>query len=344
MAAPMRLRVLLFDVAVLLCFSANGSAGPLPLVINTWPFTNATLKAWSEIQTGSYLDALVAGCSECESQQCDGTVGYGGSPDEIGETTLDAMIMDGETHDVGSVGDLRRVKNAIGVARAVMDYTQHTLLVGESAKDFAVEMGFKEESLTTNRSAEIHSSWLQNKCQPNYRQNVSPDPTKSCGPYKPSSKLFTHRDFVKPIHRWNHDTIGMVVVDKDGKTGSGTSTNGLSHKVPGRVGDSPIVGAGSYASGGVGGAAATGDGDIMMRFLPSFNAVMMMANGDTPQKAAEKSIMPIIKAYPKFVGAVIAANTKGTYGAACHGLGSPFKFSVRSPDTPTVTVIEQPCI
>uniref|UniRef100_A0A3Q3EF11 Aspartylglucosaminidase n=1 Tax=Labrus bergylta TaxID=56723 RepID=A0A3Q3EF11_9LABR len=224
---------------------------------------------WSVLQSGgSVLDAVEKGCARCESEQCDGSVGYGGSPDESGETTLDAMIMNGDTMEVGSVGDLRRIKNAIGVARAVMEHTEHTLLVGESASVFAENMGFTAEDLTTNKSMNIFSQWLKGNCQPNYRKNMFPDPSTSCGPYKPRAMLRQSKRLQHANTR-SHDTIGMIALDQNGHIAVGTSTNGLTHKVPGRVGDSPIVGAGGYADSSVGGAAATGDGDVMMRFLPS---------------------------------------------------------------------------
>jgi N4-(beta-N-acetylglucosaminyl)-L-asparaginase len=139
------------------------------------------------LKNGSHLDAVEAGCSECEVEQCDGTVGYGGSPDEKGQTTLDAMIMDGVTHDVGSVGCLKDIKEAISVARNVMEHTNETLLVGDDATDFAVMMGFVKQDLQTNKSREEYQQWLENNCQPNYWKEgtVTPDPDKSCGPYKP---------------------------------------------------------------------------------------------------------------------------------------------------------------
>ncbi|KAK7922210.1 hypothetical protein WMY93_009112 [Mugilogobius chulae] len=136
--------------------------------------------AWKSLQSGgSVLDAVEKGCTQCEVDQCDGSVGYGGSPDERGETTLDAMIMNGDTMEVGAVANLRRIKNAIGVARAVMERTTHTLLVGESASLFAENMGFTAEDLTTNKSLNIFSEWLKRNCQPNCRKNVFPDPSKA---------------------------------------------------------------------------------------------------------------------------------------------------------------------
>ncbi|XP_076435841.1 N(4)-(beta-N-acetylglucosaminyl)-L-asparaginase-like [Babylonia areolata] len=315
---------------------------PVPLVINTWPFTNATEKAWQVLQISGaghgLLDALVAGCGECQTQRCDGTVGYGGSPDESGETTLDAMIMNGDTFEVGAVGDLRRVKDAIGVARAVMEYTEHTLIVGESATRFAVGMGFKEESLSTNSSRQMWKDWRARNCQPNYRQNVTPDPRSSCGPYRPLAKrgrgvLGARGRGSAAVGPDNHDTIGMVVVDEGSHVMAGTSTNGMNHKVPGRVGDSPVMGAGAYAWSKVGGAAATGDGDIMMRFLPSFQAVNLLQQGRNVTQAAREAIAPIAKFFPHYVGALIVADAVGNFDAACHGLSGGFHYSVVSPAT-----------
>ncbi|XP_004086525.3 N(4)-(beta-N-acetylglucosaminyl)-L-asparaginase [Oryzias latipes] len=290
----------------------------LPLVVNTWPFKSAAAAAWSCLQSGgSVLDAVEQGCARCEAEQCDGSVGFGGSPDENGETTLDAMIMNGNTMEVGAVADLKRIKNAIGVARAVMEHTEHTLLVGESASVFAENMGFVAEDLSTNTSVSIFSQWLRGNCQPNYRKNVSPDPLKSCGPYRPEGAR-TLGKRARLVNALSHDTIGIVALDQDGHVAAGTSTNGLTHKVPGRVGDSPIVGAGAYADSSAGAAAATGDGDLMMRFLPSYLAVELMRTGTDPSEACKTAISRIKRHYPDFFGAVICANTTGHYGAACN--------------------------
>ncbi|XP_076877222.1 N(4)-(beta-N-acetylglucosaminyl)-L-asparaginase [Brachyhypopomus gauderio] len=305
----------------------------LPLVINTWHFENATIAAWSALVRagGSPLHAAQAGCARCELEQCDGSVGYGGSPDEGGETTLDAMIMDGDTMDVGAVGNLHRVKNAVGVARAVMEHTHHTLLVGQSASVFAQDMGFKSEDLTTNTSLNLHLQWLKDNCQPNFRKNVFPDPSKSCGPYTSETKpAWRTQQTPRMTDVHSHDTIGMIVIGQNGQVVAATSTNGATHKVPGRVGDSPIAGAGAYADSTAGGAAATGQGDIMMRFLPSFLAVELMRSSVDPTTACRTAISRIKKYHGDFFGAIICANTIGEYGAACskHPGFSVFPFMV----------------
>jgi len=207
-----------------------------PLVVNTWPFVNATAKAWQVLdQTNDRLQSVEAGCTECETLRCDGTVGFGGSPDESGETTLDALIMDGVTHDAGSVAGLKRIKNAIGVSRAVMEHTTHTLLVGDSATQFAIDMGFEQEDLHAIESLEKWINWFNNSCQPNFRMNVSPDPSKSCGPYKPIqvNKQFKGQRYNKHVSDKSHDTIGMIVIDSNGDFAVGTSTNGAGHKIAG---------------------------------------------------------------------------------------------------------------
>ncbi|XP_064637165.1 N(4)-(Beta-N-acetylglucosaminyl)-L-asparaginase-like [Lineus longissimus] len=317
-----------------------------PVVINTWPFKDATVAAWESLSNGnSALDAVVAGCTRCEVLQCDGTVGYGGSPDENGETTLDAMIMNGVTHDVGAVADLKRIKNAIGVARAVMEYTTHTFLVGEAASQFAISMGFEEESLSTNKSIDMYKKWKQTDCQPNFRQHVVPDPKKSCGPYSPGEsheKSKYSQRYNKDVSEHNHDTIGMVILDKEQNLVAGTSTNGANHKVPGRVGDSPVAGAGAYVDNDVGGAAATGDGDTMMRFLPSYQTVENMRRGLDPEAASHAALKRILRFYPKFSGAIVAVNKTGSYGAACHGFDK-FPYCVISPKSGAVKILTEVC-
>lgn len=205
-----------------------------PIVVNTWGFVNATAQAWTNL--ARYDDpvlAVVDGCSRCEELRCDGTVGYGGSPDETSESTLDALIIDGKTHDAGSVAGMKRVKDASAVARAVMTFTKHTLLVGEGATKFAIDMGFEQEDLHSKESVQQWMDWFSNQCQPNFWINVSPDPTQNCGPYKPSETRKVTKRFNENVSATSHDTIGMVVINSHGDIAGGTSTNGATHKIPG---------------------------------------------------------------------------------------------------------------
>nr|BAK01577.1 predicted protein [Hordeum vulgare subsp. vulgare] len=385
--------------AICACFLllSPAYADIFPIVINTWPFKDATAKAWEVISAAprtpsrkpqdplymanleSFIQkavntrdnlslaiaAVEAGCGVCEVEQCDGSVGYGGSPDENGETTLDAMIMDGTTYDVGAVGAIRDIKNAIGVARHVLQYTTHTLLGGSQATDFAIQMGFTKESLSTNNSQQMYANWKNNNCQPNYWRGVEPNSSTSCGPYTPISqseltamdgeldnaagedegsdsqlRMESNQERVD-IKRLSHDTIAMVVIDPTGShVVAGTSTNGLSHKVPGRIGDSPIAGAGSFADSEVGGCGATGDGDIMMRFLPCYQAVENMRQGMSPTAAAEDAMARIVRKYPVFQGAMFAINKQGEHGGVAHGW--TFTYALRTPSTGGVQIITVP--
>ncbi|XP_011685906.1 PREDICTED: N(4)-(Beta-N-acetylglucosaminyl)-L-asparaginase-like [Wasmannia auropunctata] len=301
-----------------------------PVIVITWNEKNATERAWDVIynQKRSALDAIEEGCILCEEQQCRRTVGFGGSPDELGETTMDAIIMDGVAMDVGAIGGMRNVKNAITVARKVLEHTKHNLLGADQAADFAVNMGFTKESLQTDESKEKWMQWKENKCQPNFWKNVVPDPTTTCGPYR-TSVVEDDRSTVVG-NEDNHDTIAILAIDSRGHTAAGASTNGAKYKIPGRIGDSAIVGAGAYADQEAGAAACTGDGDILMRFLPSFLAVEEMRNGVAPSVAVRNVIDRIARHYPKFLGGVIALNKKGEYGAACNGIAA-FPYYIANP-------------
>ncbi|KAK0609416.1 asparaginase [Immersiella caudata] len=326
---------------------ANPSPG-LPLVINTWggPFTTATDAAYLALlsPSTSAIDAVEIGCATCERNQCDGTVGYGGSPDETCETTLDAMIMDGTTMKSGAVAGLRRVRDAISVARHVLEHTAHSLLVGDHATRFAVENGFREEDLATPESREKCEAWRRGNCQTNYRINVEPDPTTSCGPYAPVEMDSLAEGYAGLLEAGegaaSHDTISMVVIHKSGVMAAGTSTNGASHKVPGRVGDGPIVGSGSYVDGEVGGCGATGDGDVMMRFLPCYQAVENLRLGMSPQEAAEDVVERMLRKHPRISSGIVVVNSKGEHGGA--GSGWTFTYAVRGSGMNETQVITVP--
>jgi N4-(beta-N-acetylglucosaminyl)-L-asparaginase len=337
--------------------AATSSPG-LPMVINTWggPFTAATDAAYVALAQGggghgnssssgsnanasaaSALDAVQVGCATCERNQCDGSVGYGGSPDERCETTLDAMIMDGGSMKSGAVAGLRRVRDAIGVARAVLEHTTHTLLAGDLATEFAVQNGFAETNLTTEASAARCAAWRAARCQPNYRVDVSPDPSSSCGPYTPlaQASLDSHGR-----RQASHDTISLIALHADGSMAAGTSTNGASGKVPGRVGDGPITGSGSYVDADVGGCGATGDGDIMMRFLPCYQAVESLRRGMDPVAAAEDAVRRMLRKYPDVASGLVVVDKHGNHGGA--GSGWTFTYAYRGGDMAETVVVEVP--
>uniref|UniRef100_A0A182PBS1 N(4)-(beta-N-acetylglucosaminyl)-L-asparaginase n=1 Tax=Anopheles epiroticus TaxID=199890 RepID=A0A182PBS1_9DIPT len=352
----LRLKIVCWSAVICLAILGNANGG-LPLVATTWRFTNATLRAYQSLTVGQFdpIEALVEGCSVCEREQCDGTVGFGGSPDENGETTLDAMLMDGKTMDIGAVAALRDVKHAAEVAKYVLRNTKHTLLVGSQATEFAVMMGFKKESLQTEASKSMWSAWKKTHCQPNFWKNVIPSPSMSCGPYEPVSANSIQSGAESAWERssdrsaydfgqYNHDTISMIVINEEGHVVAGTSTNGARHKIPGRVGDSPIPGAGAYADSEVGAAVATGDGDVMMRFLPSLLAVEAMRSGVEPEEAGRQAIGRIAKYYPSFVGGIVVVTKDGRYGAACHGMNEfPYSVADGTEANGTVRVLTVKC-
>jgi N4-(beta-N-acetylglucosaminyl)-L-asparaginase len=345
-----------------------------PVIINTWPFTDATEAAWKVLKHnnveggGTALVAVEAGATKCEELQCDGTVGFGGSPDENGETSLDAMIMDGDTMEVGAVANLRHIKQAVTAARLIKDFTNHALLAGLQASQFAQLMGLEPANLTTDHSAKLHTDWLKSNCQPNFRKNVVPDPHKNCGPYfpiptlppsellqllNPNEQDSKSRELLWPTADGAHDTISLVALDSYGSMASACSTNGAINKVPGRVGDGAVAGGGSYVDSEVGGCGATGDGELHIRFLPCYQVVENMRNGMGPREAAEDAIYRIVKKLKKlrekggggeisheinYTGAVIALSKDGSHGAASYGWD--FSYSYRNEETEGVQIVQ----
>jgi N4-(beta-N-acetylglucosaminyl)-L-asparaginase len=274
------------------------AAKAIPAVISTWGFgKRANAAAWEVLSNrGKSLDAIEKGINDAELDPENTSVGYGGYPNEDGEVTLDAVIMDGHRHAAGAVGCLKRIKTPISVARRFLEKTSHTFLVGDDATKFAVKQGFKEEVLLTEKSKKAWESW---KADP------------------------------KRVQFWNHDTIGMVAIDAVGRVAAGCSTSGLAFKIAGRVGDSPIVGSGAYCDEDIGGAAATGNGDIMMRFCPSFMAVEYMKTCISPSEACKQALLRIANKGYRVGMALVAMNKQGEFGWA--QLNSPtFECAVRN--------------
>jgi N4-(beta-N-acetylglucosaminyl)-L-asparaginase len=277
-----------------------------PALISTWEFGRAAnTEAWKTLATGgNALDAVERGVNLVELDPENLSVGIGGLPDEEGEVTNDAIIFWGPTHAVGAVGCLKRMKRAISVARKVMEKTRHTLLVGEDATRFARKVGFQEETaplLTANARAR----WEEWKVDPKRATN------------------------------WNHDTIGLVALDRAGDLCVGTSTSGMGFKIKGRVGDVAVPGAGAYLDNDVGGVAATGNGDIMMRFSPAAFAVEQMRLGLSPAEACRRSLARIEAKGYKVPACLVALSKSGEFGAARIG-EAPFPYAVKNADVDEV--------
>jgi N4-(beta-N-acetylglucosaminyl)-L-asparaginase len=276
-----------------------------PVVISTWPHGMAANEAAMKVLQGggTALEAVEKGVNVSENDPEVRSVGFGGRPDEDGVVTLDAAIM-GSDGNAGAVAFLRNIKNPISVARKVMEETDHVMLVGEGALRFAKAHGFKEEELLTEESRE---QWLR------WRQRMSEED-----------------DWIPPEE--DHDTIGMVAIDAEGNLAGACTTSGLAYKIHGRVGDSPLIGAGLYVDNDVGAAAATGKGEEVMKICGSFAVVENMRRGMSPQEACEEAVQRIMKRHrgqPNFQDAFIALNKQGEYGAAA--IRGGFQFALYEP-------------
>lgn len=250
----------------------------LPVVIATWPFgLPASQVAWKALEDGAGpMDAVIAGVSHCEDDSSVDSVGYGGLPDASGEVTLDASVMD-ERGRCGAVACLRRVRHAAQVARAVMDRTPHLLLVGEAATAFAVSQGFQESDLLAPAAARAYAEWR--RANPQGARARVPGGGQSAG---------------GPADR-SHDTLGMLALARDGRMAGACSTSGRSYKLPGRVGDSPIIGAGLYVDPEAGAASATGVGEEVIKVCGSYAIVEAMRGGATPEEAIESVLRRLEK-------------------------------------------------
>lgn len=261
----------------------------LPLVIATWHVKEATAKAWEILQAGgSALDAVEQGCRIEEANEKGQSVGKGGLPDRDGNVTLDACIMD-KNGNCGAVVYLKDIVHAVSVARKVMEDTPHVMLAGEGAKQFAISQGFKAENLLTEASKKAWEDW------------------KIKSEYKPI------------INIENHDTIGMLAIDKNGDISGACTTSGLAYKMAGRVGDSPIIGSGLFVDNEVGAAVATGLGEEVVKTVGSFLVVELMRQGKSPQEACEEAIGRIVNKpnsnYKDFQVGYIAVNKQGETGS-----------------------------
>ncbi|MBI2429297.1 MAG: N(4)-(beta-N-acetylglucosaminyl)-L-asparaginase [Ignavibacteriales bacterium] len=275
----------------------------------------ATAKAMEMVQSGSdALDAVVAGVNIIEDDPNDMTVGYGGLPNEDGVVELDASVMHGPTHRCGAVASLRNIKNPSKVARVVMERTDHVLLVGEGALKFARMHGFKEENLLTEEARDMWVKWKENlSTQDDYLPPHSVD-VKNIG-----SKL----DEVMQTY----GTINCLAKDLKGNISGVTTTSGLSYKIAGRVGDSPIIGAGLYLDNEIGAAGSTGRGEANLTSCNSVMIVEWMGQGKSPEEACLMACKRVVDhtkmkrllkddGKPNFNVTFYAINKRGDYGSA----------------------------
>jgi N4-(beta-N-acetylglucosaminyl)-L-asparaginase len=269
--------------------------GRKPIVLSTWRFgLEANVAAWEVLKNkGRALDAVEAGVKIPEGDPKERSVGYGGRPDRDGRVTLDACIMD-ENSNIGSVACLEHIKHPITVARAVMEKTPHVMLVGDGALQFALAQGFKKENLLTEESKKEWKEWLKDSN------------------YKPIANIE------------NHDTIGMIALDASGNLSGACTTSGMAFKMHGRVGDSPIIGAGLYVDNEIGAATATGHGEEVIRISGCHLVVELMRQGKSPQQACEEAVARIVKLtqtrkkeLKDIQVGFIALNKQGEYGAYC---------------------------
>jgi N4-(beta-N-acetylglucosaminyl)-L-asparaginase len=284
-----------------------------PLVISTWDFGKAAnAAAWEVLsKQGRALDAVEAGVKIPEADPTNHSVGYGGLPDRDGFVTLDACIMD-EKSNCGSVMCLEHIVHPISVARLVMEKTPHVVLAGDGALEFALTNGFKKENLLTPESEKIWKEWLLNS---KYEPVINIENKK----YSPGGPL-------------NHDTIGMLALDSAGNLSGACTTSGMAFKMHGRVGDSPIIGAGLFVDNEIGSATSTGVGEEVIRIVGSHLVVEYMRQGLGPGDACKKAVERIVlrdpaKAKDLQVG-FLALRKDGTYGAFCIQKG--FTYAVRS--------------
>ncbi|MCK4548338.1 MAG: N(4)-(beta-N-acetylglucosaminyl)-L-asparaginase, partial [Candidatus Eisenbacteria sp.] len=273
------------------------------VVIATWKHGRAAGRgAWDILASGgSALDAVENGVNVSESDPDVTSVGYGGLPDEDGRVTLDACIM-GPDGRAGAVACIEGFRNPSSVARKVMEYTDHVLIVDEGARRFARSFGFREENLLTDKARE---RWLK------WKMGMS------------SSDDWLGRE--------NHDTVGVLALDGNGDLAGACSTSGLAFKIHGRVGDSPLIGAGLYVDNKIGAAAATGKGEAVIKIAGSFLVVEFMRMGASAQEACEKALDRMIHHYhgvTDFQNCFIAVSRDGEIGAA--SLREGFEYSVWS--------------
>jgi len=280
------------------CEAQAQNNNTLPFILSTWKNEKANQAAWDSLEkNNSILDAVEAGARVPEADPNDQSVGYGGRPDRDGDVTLDACIMDSKGN-YGAVTALKHIMHPVSVARKVMEDTPHVMLTGDGALQFALDSGFSKTNLLTDKSKQEWEEWL----------------VKS--EYKPKINIELH------------DTIGILGIDANANLAGACTTSGLGYKMPGRVGDSPVVGAGLFVDNEIGAATATGMGELVLKSVGSFLIVELMRQGMTPQEACEEGVMRIVRKqdYKELQVGYIAINKTGEIGA--YAIQSGFMYSI----------------
>ncbi len=299
-----------------------------PIVVSTWDSgMPVNAEAWKILSAkGRALDAVEAGAMLIENEiNC--CVGIGGYPDRDGIVTLDSCIMD-EHANIGAVAGIERIKHPVSVARKVMEKTPHVILVGAGAQQFAVENGFTLETGELSDSAKkAYAEWLK-KSEYKPVINIENLPTGQAG--KKQNGPFAPNFFDDGTA--NHDTMGLVAMDANGNLSGAVTTSGMAFKLHGRVGDSPIIGAGLFVDNEVGAATSSGTGEEVIRICGTHLVVEFMRQGFSPELACKKAVERIVKrdkvkAKTLQVG-FLALNKKGQYGA--YAIQKGFVFSVKS--------------
>jgi len=285
-----------------------------PVVLSTWsPNVKANKAAWEVLSKGGRaLDAVEAGVMIPEADPTDTSVGYGGLPDRDGRVTVDACVMD-EKGQCGSVMGLEDILHPVQVARLVMEQTPHVQFVGEGALQFALSKGFERTNLLTPEAEKAWKEWLKTSKY---------DPMRTMKDLEEKIKREKNKDGAM-LYKWpsevsNHDTIGMIAIDAKGNLSGACSTSGMAFKMRGRVGDSPIIGAGLFVDNEVGAATCTGIGEEIVKICGAHTIVEMMRHGASPEDACKEAVRRIVKnngdKAKNVQGGFIAINKKGEFG------------------------------
>ena len=275
------------------------------------------------------MDAIESAANITERDPTVNSVGYGGLPNAAGIVELDAAIMDGPTHGAGAVAGITKYRTPISIARRVMEKTSHVMLIGPNAEQFARSEGFEEEELLTEEARARYEKWRGERGEAEVAHFTYGTPTPE-----------------------NHDTIGLCALDSAGNLAVGCTTSGMAWKVPGRVGDSPIIGSGLYVDNEIGGAAGTGNGDEMMKACLSYRIVMLMGEGREPEEACAEALRYLLRkrdpeTFHQYGAGVIALRKDGKAGAAAtrSGYQSPnalWQWAIA--DSPDVLLNEGPYV